>query len=279
MKTERIIVSLTTWEKRIDNIPTVLDTIFAQTTPPDLVVLNIKEDLLIPDWVLRYLTEHQVEINIVSLEKVYKKIIPTLKKYPDDCIINIDDDWLYPSTMIEDFWTIHLKYPNNPISGNREFIKGLTCHCGCASLTKASFFDNLDLIDKDVMENCPSDDAVFTYFAARSNRPYVWTDGLYFINLEPFNPNEPYTESDLIVDAVGESWDYLVSRFGDIQPLEELLILDRMILNILQKKQEFEISKAISDGRRSVRSSSAYKTGNFLLKPFFWLSKKRGKEL
>ena len=122
MNKERIIVSLTTWEKRLSNIPAVLDTIFCQTRPPDLIVLNLNEDEIVPDYVNEYLTTHNVIINRVPYKKVYKKIIPTLKLYPNDCIIGIDDDWLYPPTMIEDLWNTHLKYPNNPISGNREFI-------------------------------------------------------------------------------------------------------------------------------------------------------------
>ena len=51
---------------------------------------------------------------IKELEKSSGKIIPTLKLYPNDCIIGIDDDWLYPPTMIEDLWNTHIKYPNNP---------------------------------------------------------------------------------------------------------------------------------------------------------------------
>ena len=194
MVNERIIVSLTTWEKRIGNIPAVLDTIFGQTMRPDIVVLNLSEGLVIPDEISNYLDTHNVEINRVTYEKVYKKLIPTLIKYPEDCIINIDDDWLYPPKMIEDFWNIHKQYPNNPISGNREFVAGLPCHCGCASLTKAVFLGDLSMIDKDVMHNCPSDDSVYTYFSARSGHPYVWSSGLYHINLQPYNQFDPYTE-------------------------------------------------------------------------------------
>lgn len=276
MEKERIIVSMTSWEKRFCNIPAVLNTIYSQTMVPDLVVLNLKNDVIMPQNIIDYLTSHSVIVNRVPYEKVYKKIIPTLKQYPNDCIISIDDDWLYPPTMIEDFWNTHLKYPNNPISGNREFINGYTCHCGCASLTKASFFENLDLIDKDVMEHCPSDDTVYTYFATRSGHPYLWAKELYYTNMLPYNSIDCYTPSDSILDAVGISWEYLISRFGDIQPLEELLIQDKLLLNIIMGKKEFEISKAITEGKSSVRASMAYKTGNFLLKPFLWLSNLKG---
>lgn len=277
MDRERIIVSFTSWEKRFCNIPYVLDTIFNQSLPPDIVVLNLNDDEIIPHSVNEYLGLHNVIVNRTPYKKVFKKIIPTLKLYPDDCIINIDDDWLYPPTMIEDFWNTHLKYQNNPISGNREFINGYTCHCGCASLTKAPFFDNLELIDQDLMEHCPSDDAVYTYFAIRSGHPYLWAKELYYTNMQSYNSIESYSPSDSILDAVGISWQYLISRFGEVQPLEELLIQDKMILNILQRKNKFEISKAIIEGRSSIRSSMAYKTGNILLKPFLWISNLKGK--
>ena len=38
---ERIIVTMTTYSKRIGNIPAVLDTIFKQTIHPDIVVINL----------------------------------------------------------------------------------------------------------------------------------------------------------------------------------------------------------------------------------------------
>lgn len=268
MENERIIVSLTTWEKRIDNIPVVLDSIFSQTLLPEIVVLNVADELQISQEVKDYLIKHNVEINRVPYKKVYKKLIPTLLKYPDDCIINIDDDWIYPPNMIEDFREMHKQYPNNPLSGNKEFIRGYTCHCGCASLTKASFFEDINLIDEEVMNNCPSDDTVFTYFAVRSGNPYLWTNGTYYTNLQPYNPNEPYTESDLIYDAVGISWDYLTNRFGRVPTLVELLVQDSLKTDILLKKQQLDYSMAVVEGQRTVRSSKAFRIGNALLRPF-----------
>ena len=275
MERERIIVSLTSWEKRFGNIPAVLDTIFNQTLSPELVVINLNDNETVPQHVADYLTSHKVIINHVSYKKVYKKIIPTLKLYPNDCIIGIDDDWLYPPTMIEDLWNTHIKYPNNPISGNREFINGYTCHCGCASLTKASFFDNINLIDQEVMNNCPSDDAVYTYFSVRSGHPYVWANSVYFKNMQPYNPTESYTLPENIIDAVGLTWSYLNTRFGSLPPLIELLLQDKMLANLLQKKQELEISKAFTDGKSSVQSTSAYKFLSLILKPFRWLFPKK----
>lgn len=182
---ERIIISMTSYKHRLKNIPTVLDTIYAQTLRPDLVVLNLAFDEEVPDEVQNYIAKHKIEVNRVKDTKVYKKLIPTLKKYPNDCIITIDDDFLYPKGMIEDFWKVHIQYPDFPISGNKVFYNVYQCHCGCASLMKADYLGNyIDNIDEDVMRNCPCDDIVYTYLSNKNGHPYMRTCGLYFLLLE-----------------------------------------------------------------------------------------------
>ena len=57
---EQLIVSLTTWKPRIGNIPAVLDSIYAQTLPPDKVVLNLSYDEFIPTEVQSYIDAHGV---------------------------------------------------------------------------------------------------------------------------------------------------------------------------------------------------------------------------
>ena len=132
---EEIIVSLTTWKPRIHNIPVVLESIYAQTIQPDKVVLNIAFDEVIPENIQKYIDIHQIEVNYVPDTKVYKKFLPTLLKYPRACVINIDDDCIYPETMLEDFMDLHAQYPQYPISGNHLIHDGMQCHCGCASMT------------------------------------------------------------------------------------------------------------------------------------------------
>ena len=213
---EPLIVSLTTWKARIRNIPAVLDSIFSQTLPPDKLVLNLATNEIVPDDIQAYLDSHKVEVNRVPDTKVYKKLIPTLKQYPEACIVNIDDDWIYPSGMLEEFVRIHRQDPNHPISGNREIAFHMACHCGCASLTKRRYFGQyLDWINDEVMENCPSDDIVFSYFATKNGYPYIHTDSLYFTNLTPYNPSEALSgDSSLASLGIQKSWRYLTRRYG-----------------------------------------------------------------
>ncbi len=272
---EKIIVSLTSYGERLNNLPVVLDTMYAQTLPPDLVVLNLAYEEILPKDVENYLRSHNVEINRVADTKVYKKIIPTLKKYPNDCVICIDDDWLYPKQMIEDFVNIHKHYPNNPISGNRVIINGMQCHCGCASLIKKEYFgEYLDLFSEDIFDNCKSDDMFYTYCATKSGHPYVRTKGLYFINMQSFNAIDSYTDSNL--NCIFETLDYLNYKYGRIDKIIEKYLqigCDDCIIKIVNEieekyRQELLI---IKNNNLALKTSKSYRLGHFILSPLIGL--------
>jgi hypothetical protein len=101
---QNIIVSLTTWKKRIGNIPTVLNTILKQTMSPYKIVINLSSEEFsnkekdIPEDVLKFIENNKtIEINWVEGEnsRQWKKFVPTMLKYPNDWVICIDDDKLY----------------------------------------------------------------------------------------------------------------------------------------------------------------------------------------
>lgn len=274
---EQIIVTLTTWRKRIGNIPTVLDTIFNQSLPPDFVVLNLAFDESIPNEIQEYIDTHNIEINRGPDTKVYKKLIPTLRKYPHDCVISIDDDWLYPKNMIEDFMHMHRQYPNYPISGNKSVFHGLQCHCGCASLQKTDFFaDNLDLIDDEVINNCPSDDLTYTYFSNKAGRPYIRTKGLYFTNLTPYNNNSSYSKEIEDKNGLEKSYRYLVKKYGDIDHYSSLYPQDiygqEIIEDIIRKCSKSICEK--EDQIDKIYKSNTFRLGSALISPFRLLMKK-----
>lgn len=269
MNKERLLVSITTYRKRFDNIPTVLDTMFNQTVAPDLVVLNVAFDEVIPDEIRRYIESRPIEINRVKDTKVYKKLIPTLKKYPNDVIISIDDDWLYPNDMIQDFMNIHKQYPNNPISGNRVVFYGLQCHCGCASLVKSSYFGNyLEMVDDDVIINCPSDDIVYTYFVNKSGHAYLRTENEYFMNMPAYNAINGYTEATGNNNGIEQSYNYLVKRFGSIKNLAYPYLQDKYIADIVSDIYRKSIKAEVrSNIEKEIKNSVTYRIGDILLKP------------
>lgn len=272
---ERIIISLTTYSKRIVNIPAVLDTIFSQTLKPDLVVLNMAFEEIIPEEVQKYIDTHNVEVYRVPDTKVYKKLLPTLKRYPNDCIITIDDDFLYPKGMIEEFVSIHNIWPDHPISGNKEVNFGMLCHCGCASLTKACYYGEfLEYINDEVIQKCPSDDLVYTFGANKSGHPYISTNSLYFLNMQSYNEGEGYSLLTVCENGIVDTYKYLSTKFGNIDNNMDVYFkylnnksqIDLLIgvLRTLFEKEAYE--KGFEKGRELVYSTKSYKLGNAIIR-------------
>ena len=108
METKQILISLTSWKKRIQNVPMVIQSILTGTKPPDKIVLNLSteefslKDKELPTYLLMLKETNKIEINWVKENtKAFKKIIPTMKLYPESIIISIDDDIIYPEFFVE----------------------------------------------------------------------------------------------------------------------------------------------------------------------------------
>ena len=62
---ENIIITMTSWKKRIENVPIVLSTILNQSKKPDKIVLNLSSDEFrnkerdIPKSVIDFFEEHK----------------------------------------------------------------------------------------------------------------------------------------------------------------------------------------------------------------------------
>lgn len=193
---ERIIVSLTSWPKRIGNLSNVLPYILNQSKQPDNIIVNLsleefpKKEKDFPVDFINYINKNdKVSVNWVHKNtKVWKKIFPVLLKYKDDLVISIDDDFIYPNDMIESFYKIHTNNPNSPISGNNITLFGMKCHCGCSSMVKYKHFGDYMLhVPEDVMLS-GSSDIFYTYIANINGYSYLKTDQEYFNNMKTFNP-------------------------------------------------------------------------------------------
>lgn len=127
-RNERIIVSLTSFPERMYDIHFCLYSLMKQTLKPDKIILwlaetqfpNKEKDL--PQNVLN-LKKFGLEIEWCDDLKSYKKLIPALKKYPNDIIITVDDDLYYKENLIETLYDDHVKYPNTIISTRFRKIK------------------------------------------------------------------------------------------------------------------------------------------------------------
>jgi len=114
----QIIVSLTTYSKRIYDVYLTIESIFSQTLKADRLVLWLAEDEFSESTlplILKKMKNRGLEIEFYKDIRSYKKIIPSLKKFPEDIIITIDDDVLYPFDLIEMLYQSHLSNKNNVI--------------------------------------------------------------------------------------------------------------------------------------------------------------------
>lgn len=116
-RSKKIIVSLTSFPERINEIHLTINSLLHQSLKPDEIILWLSEEEFInkekdlPTSLTR-LKKYGLTINFYSKNiKSYKKIIPTLKKYPNDIIILADDDLYYKKNWLK---LLYLSYKKNP---------------------------------------------------------------------------------------------------------------------------------------------------------------------
>ena len=114
-----LIVSLTSYPKRYDNLETTLKSLLAQRTRADRVVLWIcHADAAALPRSVRRLQERGLTIRFVDADiRSYKKLVPALAEYEKCFIATADDDIVYPSD-----WLTQLV---NGIDLNRREVVGL----------------------------------------------------------------------------------------------------------------------------------------------------------
>jgi|GEM_PF-1514017 len=125
---EKLIVSLTSFPTRIQYVKLVLESLVNQSIPFSMyhivLVLAIPEfpnkENDLPVDLVNFINKYPdlIEIlwyrrNIIS----HKKLIPTLKKYPNNPILICDDDIVRKQWWIQMFLEDHKKYPNDIIFG------------------------------------------------------------------------------------------------------------------------------------------------------------------
>lgn len=116
-RSPRIIVSMTSFPARINTVKTAIESIMMQSVKADKIVLWLAKtnfpagEAELPEGLLQ-LKNRGLEIRWCEIDyRSYKKIIPALKEFPDDIIITVDDDLLYPNSMIEQLYNSYKKYP------------------------------------------------------------------------------------------------------------------------------------------------------------------------
>lgn len=125
---EELIVSLTSFPKRINDVWMVIDSIYRQTMRPKLICLTLsikefpkkKKDL--PTRLLQY---QKYGLKIIWIEnnlKPHNKYQTVMQQYPDKYIITIDDDIYYRKDLILHLWRLSQKFPNCICANNASSI-------------------------------------------------------------------------------------------------------------------------------------------------------------
>ena len=113
----KIIVSLTSFPERINEVKFTIYSLLNQKLKPDKLVLwlasdefkNKEEDLPVS---LLNLTKNGLSIRWYEKNiKSYKKLIPSLKSFPNSIIVTADDDIFYPENWLFDLFEEHKMHP------------------------------------------------------------------------------------------------------------------------------------------------------------------------
>ena len=114
-----IIISLTSFPARIKLIHPVINSLLNQSIKPYKIILwlakpefpngNVDLPTNLLNLIDKGLTIEYYEKDIKS----YKKLIPTLKKYPNNIIVTADDDIIYRKDWLEKLYKTYLKYPKD----------------------------------------------------------------------------------------------------------------------------------------------------------------------
>ena len=122
-KEEDLVVSLTSFPKRIKYVWLTIETLLRQRVLPSKIALYLSkcqfpnEHLDLPKSIIK-LQKRGLDIRFVDDDlRSHKKYLYAMRDFPDKCVITVDDDCLYPEDIIEALWKTHVRYPNS-IVGN-----------------------------------------------------------------------------------------------------------------------------------------------------------------
>ena len=114
---KKIIVSVTSYPKRISYVIKALESIYNQTYKADEVILWLAEDQFpgkesdVPEALTKLVQEQKLTIRWCDDLKPHKKYFYAIQENPDDLIITIDDDLTYEPKLIEKLMVSYLLHP------------------------------------------------------------------------------------------------------------------------------------------------------------------------
>lgn len=114
---QKIIVSLTSYPKRINTLWITIETLLRQSMKPDEIILWLAEEQFeglnsLPKELLEQ-QKRGLTIRFCDDLRSHKKYYYAMQEYPGDIIILFDDDMFYPYDTIKKLWNLHQKRPED----------------------------------------------------------------------------------------------------------------------------------------------------------------------
>lgn len=109
-----IIVSLTTYGKRIHDVAFTIESIMQQSMKPNKIVLWLDysfQDQRLPQSLINQ-QKRGLEIAYCKDIRSYTKLVPSLRRFPNDAIITVDDDLMYEYDLLEHLIHAYLNAPS-----------------------------------------------------------------------------------------------------------------------------------------------------------------------
>lgn len=113
-----LIVSLTSYPKRIKELEFTIYSLLNQQVKPDELILWLatsefpNKEMDLPRELTKF-KENGLTIKWCDITKSYKKLIPVLQEYPECIIVTADDDLFYPADWLKKLYEEHEMYPHN----------------------------------------------------------------------------------------------------------------------------------------------------------------------
>lgn len=265
-----IVVSMTSWTKRINNVKTVVESIMNNTVKPDRVYLNLSisefKGIELPKDLVNYFnSDNRLIINWVDGEntKPMKKVFPILKYLDDeDIIIDADDDILFPKDLIEsrinDFRKHKQKYSICSSKSNSGL--GVSKVVAVTTLFQKKMLKHWDEFVNDTIIHTYNDDRTYLYIMFLNG--YVTKSPSKYTNKELLEKYSYHNEISPMIDAdvylIGKKYDDAVKNVV-------LKLTKKSIQNsfgFFKKKDilEKKIINKIDYLRKSIREGSVVKT-------------------
>jgi len=210
------IVSLTSYGDRISELHFTLYSLLCQTILPSRIIVWLTEndyENISKNQYLNYIGNSIIDFRITEDLKSYKKLIPTLKSFPNNIVITVDDDIYYDRYCFERLWNMHernpdavianigkkLKFCSNKLSpystwkniSRNELLSGLPIGCGAVLYPKNNFsslVENEELFSK----LAPSGDDLWFWINTLLNKKKIKILGYKSENLKYVNIYREY---------------------------------------------------------------------------------------